>query len=71
MQYFIRFSIVWRVIITYTNIIISDVSKYVPENKISNEYFINHFDNEGKDCRGLLRATQRDTRYFATLLYKN
>ena len=52
-------------IVMYTNIVISDVSKYVPENKISNEYFINHFDNEGKDCRGLLRATQRDTRYFA------
>ncbi len=43
-----------------TNINIIDVSIYYPENKVNKDYFIQKFDKQGIDIRGLLKCLGRD-----------
>lgn len=46
------------------NIRIRAIEIYHPENKIGNDYYINHFDKQGKDIRRLLEAFGREERYI-------
>lgn len=48
------------------NVIIKDISYYHPQNAVSNDYFIEHFDKQGKDIRPLLEVTGRNQRYIST-----
>lgn len=47
-----------------SNVKIKSIGIYHPENKVTNEYYIDHFDNQGKDIRRLLEAYGRDERYI-------
>jgi 3-oxoacyl-[acyl-carrier-protein] synthase-3 len=47
------------------NIKIRDIAYYHPINKVSNEYFINQFDEKDIDIRGLLNTTGREVRYIS------
>ncbi|MEX3625459.1 ketoacyl-ACP synthase III [Viridibacillus arvi] len=46
------------------NIKIKDVAIYHPENVVDNQFYIDHFDKQGKDVRGLLKAMGREKRYI-------
>ena len=46
------------------NIRIKSVAIYHPENKVNNEFYLNHFDNQGKDIRRLLEGYGRNERYI-------
>lgn len=48
------------------NTCIREVAFYHPENKVGNEYFVNHFKKQGKDITGLLAVTGRQSRYLST-----
>lgn len=48
------------------NCMILDVSYYRPEATLDNDYFISHFDAQGIDVRGLLKATGREIRHIST-----
>lgn len=45
---------------TNTNIEIANVSIFYPDNKIGKEFFINKYDKEDKDIRGLMKKLDRD-----------
>ena len=47
------------------NAVIKGVAYYHPENSVSNEYFIKHFEKQGKDIRHLLENTGRENRYIS------
>lgn len=47
------------------NIIIKEVAIYHPENKVNNEYFLNHFKEQGKDIEDFLKMMGRESRYFS------
>lgn len=47
------------------NCLIKGVSYYHPKYKIENEYFIEHFKEQGKDIKGLLNTTGRQSRYIS------
>ena len=47
------------------NAVIKGVAYYHPENSVSNEYFIEHFEKQGKDIRHLLENTGRENRYIS------
>lgn len=53
-------------IIVKANVKIREVAIYHPENKVGNDYFLKHFEEQGKDITGLLEVTGRDTRYLST-----
>lgn len=44
---------------------IKNIAVYYPENIVGNDYFIKHFDSQGKDIRGLLKAMGRENRYLS------
>lgn len=46
-----------------SNIKIRGIEVYHPENKITNNFYIEHFKKQGKDVTGLLNALGRDERY--------
>lgn len=48
-----------------TNVIIKDIAVYHPDNKVDNNYFINHFDRQGKDIRRLLEVMGREYRFIS------
>lgn len=47
------------------NAVIKDVAYYHPDNLVSNEYFIEHFDKQGKNIKNLLETTGREYRYIS------
>lgn len=47
------------------NSVIKGVSYYHPENEVDNNYFINHFKNQGEDIENLLEITGRKNRYIS------
>lgn len=55
----------------HTNVIIKGIGKYIPKKKVSNEYFINHFDKMGKECRGLLKHHERKYHYISDYKVEN
>lgn len=48
-----------------TNIIIKNIEVYHPENVVDNEFFIDHFRQQGKEISGLLKTLGREKRYIA------
>ena len=42
---------------------IRELEVYHPENQVGNDFYIKHFNKQGKDIRGLLQAYGRDKRY--------
>ena len=48
------------------NIIISATGMYVPDNKVYNEYFVEHFNRLGLKSEGLMTHLGRRKRYLAT-----
>lgn len=44
---------------------ITGVSYYHPANKVKNDFFIDHFKQQGTDITGLLKVTGRESRYIA------
>jgi len=42
---------------------IKEIEVYHPENQVDNNFYIKHFEKQGKDIRGLLQAYGRDKRY--------
>ncbi|MCT4620991.1 MAG: ketoacyl-ACP synthase III [Marinisporobacter sp.] len=48
-----------------TNVAIKEVDYYHPKNIITNDFFINHFEKQGKDIRPLLEFTGRSKRYIS------
>lgn len=48
-----------------SNAVIKGIAYYHPENKVDNEFFIDHFKKRGKDITGLLKATGRKSRYIS------
>ncbi|AIQ12990.1 hypothetical protein PDUR_14520 [Paenibacillus durus] len=53
------------------NVKICGVAIYHPENKVGNEYFVKHFERQGKDITGLLEVTGRETRYLSNDPHEN
>lgn len=47
------------------NVKINRVEYYHPSSKFSNEYFLNHFSEQGIDISGLLRVTGIENRYIS------
>lgn len=47
------------------NVSIRNVAVYHPENIIGNDYYIKHFDEQGKDIRNLLIKMGREDRYLS------
>lgn len=47
------------------NCMIMGVSYYHPANKVKNDFFIEHFKQQGTDIHGLLKVTGRNSRYIA------
>lgn len=47
-----------------TNIRIKDVSFYHPETLVSNEYYLEHFKNKGRDITHLLQSLGKEERYI-------
>lgn len=47
------------------NAMIRGIASYHPQNKVDNEYFIEHFKKKGEDIEGLLRTTGRKSRYIS------
>lgn len=47
------------------NCMIVGVSYYHPDNKVGNDFFIEHFKKKGTDIRGLLEVTGRKNRYIS------
>ena len=47
------------------NIKIKDVAIYHPENVVDNQFYLDHFDKQGKDVRGLLKSLGREKRYIS------
>lgn len=47
-----------------TNIKIKEIAIFHPENKINNDFYIEHFDKQGKDIRRLLKHVGRENRYI-------
>lgn len=48
------------------NINIISTGVYHPENKVHNDYFINHFNEIGVEVEGLLKHLEREYRYLST-----
>ncbi|MGM9949211.1 MAG: 3-oxoacyl-[acyl-carrier-protein] synthase III C-terminal domain-containing protein [Lysinibacillus sp.] len=46
------------------NIQIKDVAIYHPQNVVDNQVYLDHFDKQGKDVRGLLKSLGREKRYI-------
>ena len=46
------------------NTTIKDIAIYHPNNIVDNQFYIDHFDKQGKDVRGLLNTMGRDKRYI-------
>lgn len=49
----------------FTNIVISGMGVYHPNNLVKNDYFIEHFDNLGIDIRSLLESQGRNERFLS------
>ncbi|AAK78790.1 3-oxoacyl-[acyl-carrier-protein] synthase-3 [Clostridium acetobutylicum] len=47
------------------NAVIKDIAYYHPDNLVGNDYFIEHFDKQGIDIRGLLKSSGRKYRYIS------
>lgn len=47
------------------NVRIKVIESYHPENKVSNEFFYNYYDNKNVDVRGLLNSSGRKERYLS------
>jgi len=47
------------------NCMIKGVAYYHPEKKVDNDYFIEHFEKQGRNIRGLLKVTGRSSRYIS------
>lgn len=47
------------------NVIIREVAIYHPHNQVTNDYFIEHFEKQGKDIKPLLEITGRESRYLS------
>ena len=47
-----------------TNIKIREVEVYHPENQVRNQYYLDHFNRQGKDIDRLLKAFGKDKRYI-------
>ncbi len=47
------------------NVIMKGTGVYLPEKKVYNDYFINHFEKIGKDAEGLMKHLGRRKRYLA------
>ena len=43
-----------------TSITLKDVAIYHPNNVINNDFYINHFQEQGKDIHNLLQALGRE-----------
>lgn len=50
----------------YRNTIIKEVSKYLPETVVDNQFYIDHFDSKGIKSKGLYDAVGRDKRHIIT-----
>lgn len=48
------------------NTCIREVALYHPENKVGNDFFVDHFKEQGNDITGLLKAMGRESRYLST-----
>ncbi|KNF08630.1 3-oxoacyl-[acyl-carrier-protein] synthase III [Gottschalkia purinilytica] len=49
----------------YHNIVIEGTGIYHPSNKVTNDYFINHFNNLDIEVDGLLNHLERNSRYLS------
>jgi 3-oxoacyl-[acyl-carrier-protein] synthase III len=52
---------------SYENINIISTGVYHPENKVDNQYFIDHFDKLGMEVSGLLNHLERKSRYLSNV----
>lgn len=48
-----------------SNAIIKGIAYYHPENKVYNDFFIEHFKKQGEDITNLLNVTGRNSRYIS------
>lgn len=53
------------------NIKINRIEHFHPETKYSNDYFLNHFAEQGTDITGLLKVTGRKNRYISEDFHEN
>lgn len=49
---------------TFRNVLIHEVEKYLPSKVVDNQYYIEHFDRLGIKSKGLFEAVGRDKRYL-------
>lgn len=49
---------------SFTNINIVSTGAYIPTKKVKNEYFIEHFEKQGIKVDGLLKAMDKEERFF-------
>ncbi|MDF2880055.1 MAG: 3-oxoacyl-ACP synthase [Clostridiaceae bacterium] len=54
-----------------TNIKLKAIEVYHPENVVGNDFFLEIFDKQGKDIRGLLETCGRNKRYIIDNEYEN
>lgn len=54
-----------------TSITLKDVAIYHPDHAINNDFYINHFQEQGKDIHNLLQALGRENRYVADYSKEN
>lgn len=48
----------------YRNVMVREVSKYLPRTVVDNEFYVSHFDAKGIESRGLYEAVGRDKRHI-------
>ncbi len=53
------------------NVKINKIEYYHPDTKYSNDYFLNHFSQQGTDISGLLNVTGRENRYISDDFHEN
>jgi 3-oxoacyl-[acyl-carrier-protein] synthase-3 len=53
------------------NVKINRIEYYHPNSRFSNEYFLEHFSQQGADISGLLQVTGREHRYISEDLHEN
>ena len=53
------------------NVRIKVIESYHPKNKVSNEFFLNYYDNINVDVRGLLNTSGRQDRYLSNNANEN
>ena len=54
-----------------TGIILKETAVYHPSKIVNNNYYINHFQERGKNIEGLLDALGRENRYIADYQTEN